>query len=1072
MKKIFICYRRTGEAFAANQIYQTLEARFGGDLVFMDTRKIPIGVDFRRRIQATLVECDTMLVVMERNWVNAVDEETGGRRLENAEDFVRLEVEEALARGMLLIPILVGTAKPPNPELLPPSMRELAFSLGTTVRPGPEYQDDMRRLIEALENAPRELEEARELCRHFDQIWESGDWLAAHRTLVSALEHGGESGLPPYRKLVNRKPLVDELAKAAQLLERGEFENARKLLDGCPVEQSPPNLEAAKAIAAIGWRLSEPGVAASEVEALAEQLRDVVAGAAGALIPGEREARARLVLVQRETEYREALALYHGGRFSEARERFAQLADFRDARNRLALCEDWIEVLSQLRSKAWTRAKTLLRNLRARDPSPTLERWLQWTNKLSILVPVLERMAAGHWVADPRVPWEGGECPYELLGVAPTVSSEQVNELGFELQARPGGMSSADRHAWDALRRVENRLQVDFALYHVHDPSLPRRLLDNLCVASEGNDPEATLAAMGRTAGERSGDEAPSALTVIGSALGREQGVFHALLRSYDAALQFFLAEVRARPDDPWAFHHLGLVAAAKIQVHGVGEDDLADAWESLIQGWGSVFGNDGFWHEWWIERRKVYQLPSKQQIQDARNALQRFWLEEAKAVADRYPGIDVLFRAEIQGARAVCAGGGTPLAPEGRERAVVGLLGARAAGLAQAVSRWTASFGAEALQREDWPRRVCLYFSQLAEPTTLTEDGRFPDVVRALSAQKTQAGPAFVAANPGFAGFNGGLKLFERCRSELLEQAHFKVGLAAAAELPLDMARVLEPWREAVALAKRRGAAEPLLGQIRDLAIGRANFLSQSEGERRLDALNDAVRLVQDLIDEGWDREQALKDALVDALLNRAMYLSLKFDAERDARLDAQRAWVMSPESLRTIAVLSTVSLYDAKDLFHSGHRPLAEALLREVDQHLEKGERLFPDNTDLATCRSNAEVLREMLDGRGSAELAQALAKLTTAAADSTADQTRGQLSEAMIKEARQEFGDAIAIYWHLAQRNPDDRSLRGLMAQCYRSWIHHARDTSVETAELRRIIQEAHERCPGFEALSDIG
>ena len=49
-------------------------------------------------------------------------DETGKRRLDDRDDFVRLEIEAALARNVRVIPVLVDGARMPRLEELPPSM--------------------------------------------------------------------------------------------------------------------------------------------------------------------------------------------------------------------------------------------------------------------------------------------------------------------------------------------------------------------------------------------------------------------------------------------------------------------------------------------------------------------------------------------------------------------------------------------------------------------------------------------------------------------------------------------------------------------------------------------------------------------------------------------------------------------------------------------------------------------------------------------------------------------------------------------------------------------------------------
>jgi hypothetical protein len=74
-----------------------------------------------------------------------------GRRLDDTGDFVRVEIESALARGIPVIPLLVGGASLPPDHELPPSLAAITFRNGIRVRPDPDFHRDMDRLIAGLE---------------------------------------------------------------------------------------------------------------------------------------------------------------------------------------------------------------------------------------------------------------------------------------------------------------------------------------------------------------------------------------------------------------------------------------------------------------------------------------------------------------------------------------------------------------------------------------------------------------------------------------------------------------------------------------------------------------------------------------------------------------------------------------------------------------------------------------------------------------------------------------------------------------------------------------------------------
>ena len=123
--KVFISYRRDDEQGYAVRLYERPAESFGKERLFFDVDSIPIGFDFVSYIERQIGLSDVVLVVIGRNWLNATDEH-GQRRLENPEDFVRIEIESALEQGKHVIPVLVQGAVMPLSTQLPPKLRPLA----------------------------------------------------------------------------------------------------------------------------------------------------------------------------------------------------------------------------------------------------------------------------------------------------------------------------------------------------------------------------------------------------------------------------------------------------------------------------------------------------------------------------------------------------------------------------------------------------------------------------------------------------------------------------------------------------------------------------------------------------------------------------------------------------------------------------------------------------------------------------------------------------------------------------------------------------------------------------------
>ena len=140
--KIFISYRRADSAGYAGRIYDRLTAHFGEDTVFMDVDTIEAGLDFVEVLQNAVQSCDVLIALIGRSWLNIKDE-TGKRRLDNPEDFVRLEISTALKRKIRVIPLLVHGATMPYATDLPDDLKLLsrrnALTIGTRFHPDVDY---------------------------------------------------------------------------------------------------------------------------------------------------------------------------------------------------------------------------------------------------------------------------------------------------------------------------------------------------------------------------------------------------------------------------------------------------------------------------------------------------------------------------------------------------------------------------------------------------------------------------------------------------------------------------------------------------------------------------------------------------------------------------------------------------------------------------------------------------------------------------------------------------------------------------------------------------------------------
>lgn len=150
MPKVFVSYRRSDSQDVAGRIVDRLTYRFSPNDVFKDVDSIPIGVPFPELLSSALSRTDVVLVVIGPTWATVVDD-CGTRRLANPLDFVRIEVETALASAAFVVPVFVTNAIMLDKKELPDSLKPLTVLNGISVRPDPDFHRDMDRLILKLE---------------------------------------------------------------------------------------------------------------------------------------------------------------------------------------------------------------------------------------------------------------------------------------------------------------------------------------------------------------------------------------------------------------------------------------------------------------------------------------------------------------------------------------------------------------------------------------------------------------------------------------------------------------------------------------------------------------------------------------------------------------------------------------------------------------------------------------------------------------------------------------------------------------------------------------------------------
>ena len=147
-RAIFISYRRDDTEGEAGRLFDDLVIKFDKDSVFMDVSGIDPGIDFRKAIDDNVASCGVLLAMIGPAWCS-IKSSGGGRRLDDPNDFVRLEIASALARNVAVIPVLVHDAKMPRPEDLPDNLKDLAFRNSVEITHA-RWNSDVELLKQAL----------------------------------------------------------------------------------------------------------------------------------------------------------------------------------------------------------------------------------------------------------------------------------------------------------------------------------------------------------------------------------------------------------------------------------------------------------------------------------------------------------------------------------------------------------------------------------------------------------------------------------------------------------------------------------------------------------------------------------------------------------------------------------------------------------------------------------------------------------------------------------------------------------------------------------------------------------
>src|SRR5215467_12024671 len=147
MAGIFISYRRSDAGGWAGRFSDSLRAELGHAMIFRDIDNIPPGVEFDAFIVESVSSCDALIALIGPTWLTA--SESGKRRLDNPNDFTRIEIVTALQRKIRVVPVLVGNAQMPRADDLPHDLKPLARRQAYELTDR-RWMDDCRNLADVL----------------------------------------------------------------------------------------------------------------------------------------------------------------------------------------------------------------------------------------------------------------------------------------------------------------------------------------------------------------------------------------------------------------------------------------------------------------------------------------------------------------------------------------------------------------------------------------------------------------------------------------------------------------------------------------------------------------------------------------------------------------------------------------------------------------------------------------------------------------------------------------------------------------------------------------------------------
>jgi len=179
-----------------------LKDRYGANEIFMDCRNIITG-DIYEKIKKEINSSKVLIATVGPRWLKVKDKK-GKRRIDNANDTLRVEIEMAMEKGIPVIPLLVGDANRPDKKELPKSIDNMADFPWREIRHS-DFDYDVKALIERIDKiigAPEKKTSS-----------SSSDWGNILGGIAKAILEGSQGGQPATGRSESRPVESPSLAR-------------------------------------------------------------------------------------------------------------------------------------------------------------------------------------------------------------------------------------------------------------------------------------------------------------------------------------------------------------------------------------------------------------------------------------------------------------------------------------------------------------------------------------------------------------------------------------------------------------------------------------------------------------------------------------------------------------------------------------------------------------------------------------------------------------------------------------------------------------------------------------------